>query len=101
MNVAVQMTPEQKFGKTMRALRQRAGYTQVEMAEQMRAFGIRLDPSAVTRIEQGGRSVRLNEAVAMARILCVSLPDVLDSSCLTCFGSPPAGFTCQGCGSSS
>lgn len=95
------MSPEQKFGQVMRALRTRAGFTQSQMAEQLLAFGIKVDTSAVTRMEKGTRGVRLNEAVAVARILCVSLPDILDGTCLTCFGSPPHGFTCQECGSSS
>jgi len=95
------MTPEQKFGRTMRALREKSGFTQTGMAEQLLAFDIKVHPSAVNRMEKGTRGVRLNEAVAVARILCVSLPDILDSSCLTCFGSPPHGFTCQECGSSS
>lgn len=94
------MTPEQMFGQTMRALRKRSGYTQAEIADQLVAYGIKLDPSAVTRMENGDRSVRLNEAVAVATILFVSLPDILESSCMTCFGSPPRGFRCTECGSS-
>lgn len=97
----MKMAAEARFGQTMRALRVRAGYTQEQLAERLKEFGIRLHFSAISKMESGDRQIRLNEAVALANILGVLLSDALESSCATCFGTPPRGFTCNECRSSS
>ena len=57
------------FGQNVRAARARKGWSQRELAEALDERGLKLDPSAVTRIERGTREVKLREAVAMAECL--------------------------------
>lgn len=49
------------FGERVRESRIRAGMTQRQLAEQ-----VGLDASAISRLEQGGRAIRLGEAVLIA-----------------------------------
>ncbi|TMR87940.1 helix-turn-helix domain-containing protein [Nonomuraea basaltis] len=67
------------FGLGLRHLRQQRGWTQQELAERLKAQGTSLHQSAVARIEAANRPVRLNEALALARVLEVELPDLLSS----------------------
>lgn len=39
--------------------------------------GLKIDPSAVARLEKGGRSIRLNEAVALAAIFDSTVDQML------------------------
>jgi transcriptional regulator with XRE-family HTH domain len=57
-------TPEQRFAYWLRQLRQERGLSQVALAEM-----VGLDPTALTKIEKGNRSIRLNEAEALANAL--------------------------------
>ncbi len=63
---------ESIFGRAVRAARQERGWSQRELAENL-SPRIKLDPTAITRIETGGRSVRLEEAVALVDALDLSL----------------------------
>jgi transcriptional regulator with XRE-family HTH domain len=61
------------FGQAVALARQERGWSQRQLASELQAFGLRLDPSAVTRIETGARAVRLHEAVALSDALDLSL----------------------------
>lgn len=92
------MTPEETFAKRMRQVRERRRWTQTQLADWIRVEGIDLHPTAITRIESGERSVRLNEAVAAASALNVQLEELLKPiTCESCGDVPPKGFTCQKC----
>jgi transcriptional regulator with XRE-family HTH domain len=65
------------FGQNLRDARMRKGWSQRHLAEVLEARGIRLDPSAVTRIERGSRDVKLREATVMAGCLDVDLQQLL------------------------
>lgn len=66
------MTPdeiERSFADRVRELRFSSLMSQVELAERLERYGIKLDGTAITRIERGTRSVKLAEAVALAHAL--------------------------------
>lgn len=68
------VTPERMFGDALRAARRESGLSQSSVADQMRARGFtRFDQSKVSGIEKGSRPLRMNEAVALARILGADL----------------------------
>ena len=52
--------------------------SQAELAERLHAqHGIRLDPTAITRIERGNRTIRFNEVVALSDVLSIALYDLI------------------------
>ena len=62
------------FARRLRSERERLGVTQTQLARVIaRILGQNVDPSAINRIELGTRAVRLEEAVAAAEALDVSL----------------------------
>lgn len=66
--------PSDFFARRLRTERERAEISQAELARRMAAvLGIKVDPSALTRIEQQQRAVRLDEAVAAAQALDLPL----------------------------
>lgn len=66
--------PSDLFARRLRAERERAEISQADLARRMaERLGTRVDPSAVTRIEQQTRAVRLDEAVAVAGALDLPL----------------------------
>lgn len=70
--------PSDIFARRLRAERERQSLSQVELARRMATIlGANVDPTAITRIEQQTRAVRLDEAVAMATILEVPLTSLV------------------------
>lgn len=66
------------FARRMRDERSRSGMSQSVLAERMSALlGYGVDSSSVTRIEQGKRGLRLDEAVAIAQVLGVPMAVLL------------------------
>ncbi|WP_371793127.1 helix-turn-helix transcriptional regulator [Streptomyces sp. NBC_01471] len=66
--------PGDLFARRLREERERLGVSQAEVARRMAArLGSNVDATAVTRIEQQTRAVRLDEAVAAAEALGVPL----------------------------
>ncbi|ALG29526.1 hypothetical protein AOZ07_11415 [Glutamicibacter halophytocola] len=71
----------QVFAQRLREERARAGLTQAELAARLSdALGVAVYASAITRAEKGERTVRLEEAVAMAQVLGVELSSMLVGS---------------------
>lgn len=65
------------FAERAKSARLRAGMTQQQLATRLRhEKQVKLDTSAITRIEAGQRDPRLPEALAIARILKFSLDDL-------------------------
>lgn len=64
-----QPSTEWDFARACIVARARAGISQTELAQELAAHGVRIDGSAIARLENGRRNVRLNEAVAIARAL--------------------------------
>lgn len=80
-------SPEAIFATRLREIRQIRGLSQQEIANRLAKFyGIRLDATAVTRIEKNAindseaRMIRLTEAVAIANVIGVRLNDMLHAA---------------------
>jgi transcriptional regulator with XRE-family HTH domain len=58
-----------RFGDLVREKREEKEWSQRRLAELLEEAGVRLDPSAITRIERGTRDVKLREADAIASVL--------------------------------
>lgn len=73
-------TAEDRCGRNIRILRDKAGISQGELARRMEDYGVSLHQSAIAKIElrdvAGARSIRVNEADAAARALGVTLADL-------------------------
>lgn len=70
-------SPEDEFAARVRQAREARHLSQAQLAELLRVHhGIRLDPTAITRLERGNRLIRLNEAVALADVLSIRLFDL-------------------------
>lgn len=65
-----------QFGDRMRECRELRSWSQRQVAELLQAVGIKLDPSAITRIERGTRDVKLSEAIAIADVLGFDLDSI-------------------------
>ncbi len=65
------------FASRVRQSREGRGWTQEELARHLAEVGLRLDPTAITRIERGDRAVRIEEAVAIAAALRTPLNALL------------------------
>lgn len=63
----------------MRKAREAAKLTQQQLSDRMGRFGVKLDTSAITRIEGGTREPRLREAQEIASALGLLLDDLLPS----------------------
>jgi transcriptional regulator with XRE-family HTH domain len=65
-----------QFGDLMKTCREARGLSQRQLAEMLHEVDLRLDPSAITRIEKGSRDVKLSEALAIAGLLEFHLDDI-------------------------
>ncbi len=71
-------TPEEAFARRVKQLRTAAKMTQATLAQLVsRRTGNQIDDSAITRIERGGRMIRLNDAEAIAGVFSRSINDML------------------------
>lgn len=61
----------------MRAVREDQEITQKQLAERLREAGWSIDPTALTRIENGTRSVRVAQLQLLATALAVSVDELL------------------------
>jgi transcriptional regulator with XRE-family HTH domain len=71
------VTTEANFVLRMRLLREARGISQAEIAARVTRMGIALPQQTIARIETGKRTLRLDEAEAIARALGVDLPDMI------------------------
>jgi transcriptional regulator with XRE-family HTH domain len=67
------------FGDKLRKEREERHWSQRRLAEEIARYGVKLDASAITRIERGARDVKLREANAFARSMHLLLDDLVDS----------------------
>lgn len=87
------------FGGWVKGARSDAGLSQQALAD---LIGRR--QQTVTQIEQGARPATVSEVYRILTILGRDLPTLdveLQTICTSCWGSTPAGFTCNACGSRS
>lgn len=83
-----EQTFNRTFGDRVRDAREALKWSQRKLAEELDKIGVKLDPSAVTRIERGTREVKLREAAAVAAVLKVPIQDLAPPPAL----SPLAQF---------
>jgi len=72
-------TPEQLVGRQLRLLRQSRSWSQLEVAEKMRAYGYKWSQATVTRLEAATRPIRLNELIDLAALYDVPFTQLLES----------------------
>ncbi|HET7386142.1 MAG TPA: helix-turn-helix domain-containing protein [Nocardioidaceae bacterium] len=72
-----QESAETLFVRRMRERREAEGLTQTQLASNVSKYtGTKLDATAVTRMEKGARTVRLNEAAAIASLFGIGLDEM-------------------------
>ncbi len=69
--------PERILAAQVRAIREKLGMTQAEVASEMTARGLGMRQSTIAKIEAGQRPVRVNEAAMLAGILHTSVAELL------------------------
>jgi transcriptional regulator with XRE-family HTH domain len=81
--IAMNPLPGDLFARRLRQERERLGISQAELARRMAALlGANVDSTAITRIEQQTRTVRLDEAVTAAKALGVPLVALVSDNCV-------------------
>jgi transcriptional regulator with XRE-family HTH domain len=65
------------FARRLRQLRTAMKITQRQVAEQMGGHGFQMHQTTIAKIETGERAVQLDEAAAIAKVLGVSLQDLI------------------------
>lgn len=63
------ITPEEWLGRAVRRARLGLGLSQTQLAEMMRRHGLRWNQVMVAKTEAAQRPIRVNEAVALAKVL--------------------------------
>lgn len=61
------------FASRVKQTREERGWSQEELARRLEELGLRLDPTAITRLERGSRAVRVEEALLLSMVLGVPL----------------------------
>jgi transcriptional regulator with XRE-family HTH domain len=66
-------TPEQHFGAMVRQAREARDWTQESLRRHLADRGVHLEKTAMIRLEQGRRPIRLNEVAVLAKLLGLDL----------------------------
>ncbi|MFD7043278.1 helix-turn-helix domain-containing protein [Rhodococcus jostii] len=69
-----------QFSDEMKQRRAMVGMSQRKLADLLEEIGVKLDPSAITRLEVGQREPKLREAIAIADILGIDLDELRHNS---------------------
>ena len=64
--------PSEVFREQLRAVRRIKGWTQRQLEDALAELGVKLDATAITRMERGTRGVALDDVIAIAAALGVS-----------------------------
>lgn len=83
-----------RFGDLMRERREAKGWSQRHFAEVLHQAGLRLDPSAISRIENG-RDVNLSAALTISRLLGFQLSE--ETLAMQAFSAVAGNLTCPEC----
>ena len=68
------MDYEKAFARKVRMARMERGMSQSVLAATLANYGVKAYMSTIAKIEAGDRSIRLNEAMALAEALNIGLP---------------------------
>jgi transcriptional regulator with XRE-family HTH domain len=93
----------QTVSRNVRRLRRARGWMQAEAARKFAAIlGAPQSVASWSAGEQDDkprqRSWTANELAALAELFEVAIGDLFNECCSKCAGDPPAGFTCNTCG---
>lgn len=89
-------TPAEILGARVLRERKRRGWSTRDLQHKA---GIS-SPSLINRMERGIGKPGLFQAAQVAAAFGIPLDDLIaETFCQQCDGAPPAGFTCQACGS--
>lgn len=67
------------FGANMKRLREKKGWLQTDLAKHLQSGGLpKYSQVAVSRTEEGNRTVRLDEALVIAKVLDVTIEQLLE-----------------------
>ena len=66
-------TPSDVFGSRLRDAREKQGWNQEDVASKLANLGLKLDRTAIAKIEGGYRKLSLDEAIAISAVLNVAL----------------------------
>lgn len=66
-------SPEQRFARLVRWAREQRGWSQDELARQLKAAGLPLHQTGLARLEAGDRGIRLNEAAVISKVIGLGL----------------------------
>ncbi|MEU6039766.1 helix-turn-helix transcriptional regulator [Actinomadura sp. NPDC047616] len=69
--------PEIVFAQRAREVREKLGMSQTQLSTALRLKGVKIDPTSITRLEKGTRGIRLDEAVAIARVFDRTVDEML------------------------
>ena len=69
---------EKRIGKNIRALRERAGLTQEQVAAKLQTSGCDITRSAVAKIEVGQRHLYPDEIILLREILSATYEEIFD-----------------------
>jgi transcriptional regulator with XRE-family HTH domain len=73
-----QHLPNMLFGKRLRNLREEAGLTQQQLADEMRKRGSKMHRSTIGKIEAGERVMSIGEAAQFADVLGIDLREMVN-----------------------
>lgn len=71
-------SPDEVVGRNIRTFRERADLTQKELTARLETGGWKIDPTALTRIEKGERSLRVAQLSVLAEVLEVEMDEFFD-----------------------
>lgn len=78
--MASQKWADDQLGKRIRELREHKGWSQPQLAEKLSARRTPMHATTIAKIEAGTRSVRINEAVALAETFGITVDGLLGRS---------------------
>lgn len=78
-----ELIPDAEIGRKVGDTRTFMGITQNELAERLTAQGLPFYQTTVSRVEEGARPLRLNEAVVVASVLNVPVATFIGRADLT------------------
>ena len=90
----------QAVAQNVRRIRGLRGASIYALSDTLRELGRSISPDAVSKLEKQQRQVTVDDLAALAAALNVTPTQLLDppTGCGTCHGTPPPGFTCDECG---
>lgn len=74
------VTRKNVIGIRVKTVRKNARMSQMKLAAEMQLQGIKIDRSAVAKLESGRRPISDIEIIAIATILSVSIPSLFEGS---------------------